>query len=393
MRYMNFLLLLFAFATPSCNKSNASFANIPLINISNVTQARSVNDMVFKFYVSISAGGFTEPITMRYTTVEGTAKSDKDFIPASGTLTIQPGSLSAYINVTVKGDSLRQNDLQFSVQLSDVKNATPANVEATGTIQNADGTYLPTNNDGYATPDHYSGYNLAWSDEFNNSKLDMNVWNTETGGTGWGNHELENYTGRLQNVFLSNGNLIIEARKENYGDNNYTSARLTTQGKKELQFGRVDVRAKLPVQKGMWPAIWALGSNINTVSWPACGEIDIMELIGKYPDSVYGTMHWKSAEGQAVHKGGSTGIASGDYSQKFHVFSIIWERDSIQWLVDDVPYFKGTKSDVTGNYPFNSPFFFLLNVAVGGDWPGSPEATTQFPQRMFVDYIRVFQRS
>jgi beta-glucanase (GH16 family) len=146
------------------------------------------------------------------------------------------------------------------------------------------------------------------------------------------------------------------------------------------------------VGKGIWPALWMLGANINTVSWPACGEIDIMELIGTFPGRTYGTMHWKNTSGTNSNKGSEFNLASGNFSDKFHVFSIIWEQDMIKWLVDDQLFLTTTRSDVgAANYPFNAPEFLLFNVAVGGNWPGPPDANTQFPQRMFVDYVRVFQ--
>jgi beta-glucanase (GH16 family) len=397
MQPMNLLVLLLSLSLFSCKKSdNGTPTNeqLPTVQLSDVTQQRKNTDVAARFYVTVLSSNFTKPISIAYATQEGTAKQGKDFVAANGTLTIQPGSTQAYVDVMVKGDSLRQNDLQFYVQFSNAQNALLGATKSTATILNADGTYLPTDNDGYSTPNNYAGYALSWSDEFDGAALDSKVWNTEQGNNnGWGNHELEYYTGRPQNVFLSGGNLIIEARKETYEGFNYTSARLTTQNKKTFQFGRIDIRAKLPVLKGMWPAIWALGSNISTVSWPQCGEIDIMELVGQTPSTVFGTLHWKNSANGHSYKGGQQALTSGDFSQKFHVFSILWEQDSIQFLLDDKPYYKGTKDIVDGPYPFNNPFFFLLNVAVGGDWPGNPDGTTLFPQRMFVDYIRVFQKN
>jgi beta-glucanase (GH16 family) len=265
--------------------------------------------------------------------------------------------------------------------------------KATGTIIN-DGTYLPTDTTGYHTPTSYAGYKLVWNDEFNGSKLNQNDWNYETGGGGWGNQELEYYTSRPQNIFVSSGNLVIEARKETYGGNDYTSARITTKGKQEFKYGRIDIRAKLPVDKGMWPALWMLGNNINSVGWPECGETDIMELIGKNPKQVIGSLHWKKADGSVGTFNNAYSLASEDFSQHFHVFSLIWSQDSLKILVDDIPYMKASRQDVSdGIYPFDNPSFLIFNVAVGGLWPGSPDDTTVFPERMFVDYVRVFQKN
>jgi beta-glucanase (GH16 family) len=173
---------------------------------------------------------------------------------------------------------------------------------------------------------------------------------------------------------------------------NYSSARLTTQTKKTFKFGRIDIRAKLPVSKGMWPALWMLGANIPTAGWPACGEMDIMELIGTYPGRVSSTMHWKNASGVHTSKGTNYTLQSGDFSQQFHVFSMVWAQDLIKCYVDDILYLTVSSADAgVSNYPFNADQFFIFNVAVGGDWPGPPDASTVFPQRMFVDYVRVFK--
>ncbi len=242
---------------------------------------------------------------------------------------------------------------------------------------------------GYKTPESYAGKQLVWRDEFDGDQLNSSDWNYEKGGDGWGNHELEYY--QPGNTTVRDGYLIIEARKEDAGGRNYTSSRLTTQGKKSFQFGRVDIRALLPKGQGIWPALWMLGSSISSMGWPKCGEIDIMELIGgglKDAD-VYGTAHWDST-GHAS-EGGKTSLPAGQtFSDQFHVFSIVWTTQTITWMVDDVP-FKTVDLGPDDRSELRGESFFLFNVAVGGDWPGSPDATTIFPQHMVVDYIRVFQ--
>lgn len=250
---------------------------------------------------------------------------------------------------------------------------------------------ISVKNEGYTSPSSYPGYKLAWSDEFNDSVIDKSSWNYETGNNGWGNNELENYTSSAANSFISKGGyLVIEARKEDSGL--YTSARMQTKGKREFTYGRMDIRAKLPKGKGIWPAIWMLGSAIDSVPWPTSGEIDIMELLGHRPDKIYGTIHWTNAEGKHDQLGGNYTLAGEDFSEKFHVFSILWDSTKIDWYIDNHKYFSANKKDINGNYPFNKPFFFILNVAVGGNWPGSPDSSTVFPQRMVVDYVRVFQK-
>lgn len=387
----NFFLLIGLFACSKGSSPSGGQTTMPSIKISDIALNRDVTNTTFRFYVDLSAAT-SGKVSVAYTTVDGTAKANKDYVPKSGTLTFDAAQTNSYIDVTVIGDSLRQSDQTFYVQLSSPAGGTLGTDKGTGTIKN-DGTYLPTDNTGYTSATSYPGYHLAWSDEFNGSTLSDQSWNFETGGTGWGNNELENYTARPQNAFLSSGNLIIEARKEDYGTNKYTSARITTKGKREFKYGRIDMRAKLPVAKGLWPALWMLGSNIDAVGWPACGETDIMELIGTHPNQVVGSLHWKLANGSAGTYNNTYTLASGDFSQQFHVYSLIWEQNSLQILVDDKVYVTATDANISnGTYPFNNPSFFIFNVAVGGDWPGPPDGTTTFPQRMFVDYVRVFQK-
>jgi beta-glucanase (GH16 family) len=392
--YFQYCLLMLALA--ACAKKNDSgggtnTGTAPAASIADATQTRGTASSVFRFYIDLAAAA-TAKATIDYTTVAGTAVAGKDFTAVSGTVSIDAGQTSAWVDVTVTGDSLRQSDQQFYVQLSNPKNCTLGTSKGTGTIVNSNGLYLTTDNTGYTTPTSYAGYHLAWSDEFNTSVFNTQNWNVENGGGGWGNNELEYYTGRTQNLFQSNGNLIIEARKESYSGNNYTSARINTAGKQQFQYGRIDMRAKLPVSKGMWPALWMLGSNIGTAGWPACGETDIMELVGQNPKQVVGSIHWKQGNGTNGTFNNSYN-ASQDFSQQFHVFSLVWDVNAVQILVDDQVYMSATNANVpTGTYPFNAPFFLIFNVAVGGDWPGAPDGNTVFPQRMYVDYVRVFQK-
>ncbi|MCL6525045.1 MAG: family 16 glycosylhydrolase [Thermoflavifilum sp.] len=381
----------------SCSKSSSSPSSSlqqPAITISDVTLARQPRqNIAFRFYLGLSASS-TQEVTVNYHTQSGTAIAGKDFVPDSGTVHFSPGSTQAYVDITVIADSLRQPNQTFYLILDNPTHASLSKTKGVATILNQDLPYLPTSDSGYTSPISYAGYQLVWHDEFNETALSSDDWNYEIGGNGWGNQELEYYTSRPQNVFLSDGKLIIEARNENYGNNSYTSARITTQGKHTFQYGRIDIRAKLPVATGMWPALWMLGSNIAQVGWPACGEIDIMELIGKNPREVVGSLHWKKADGSVATFNNKFDLTNGDFSQAFHVFSLIWSADSLQILVDDIPYVRTSRQDLSdGIYPFDQPFFLIFNVAVGGNWPGPPDQTTVFPQRMFVDYVRVFQKN
>ena len=192
---------------------------------------------------------------------------------------------------------------------------------------------------------------------------------------------------------MQDGHLIITAKEQTVGSSNYTSSRIISQNKYQFRYGRVDIRAALPQGKGLWPALWALGSNFSTVGWPACGEIDIMEKVGGpgLENEIHGTVHWQNA-GQAANFGGSTNLSTNTTDQ-FHVYSIVWTPSRISWYIDDnsTPYhvIDTTPSELD---EFRRSFFFIMNVAVGGTWPGSPDATTTFPQHMIVDYIRVFEQ-
>ena len=391
------LFILICAGTLACKKKGDDTPPpvVPVLKIEDASQPRTTTGSVMRFTVSLNKTT-TVPVSVDYKVTDGTAKSPADFTAATGTVTIPANQSTTELEVTIKGDpaDTRQNNIYFTVELNNPKGCTIGVQSATGTIITENGLSITTDNSGPTSPMTYPGYTLVWNDEFSGSTLDPNVWNQETGNgqNGWGNNELEYYTNSTKNTFVSNGNLVIEARKESLNGFNYTSGRMTTQNKKQFTFGRIDIRAKLPVGKGIWPALWMLGSNITTVGWPSCGEIDIMELVGTYPGRVYGTMHWKPVTGSSTNKGGQFDLSSGNFSQQFHVFSIIWKQDMIQWLVDDQVYFTGTKADVgAANYPFNAPQFFIFNVAVGGNWPGSPDANTVFPERMFVDYVRVFQ--
>ncbi|HXB92034.1 MAG TPA: family 16 glycosylhydrolase [Puia sp.] len=397
-RHYFLYILLIAAGINACKKSGGtgggqSTGSGPAVKVSDVTQARQAQPSAYRFYVDLSAVA-QQSASVNYTTVDGTAKAGADYTAVSGTLTIPAGQTEVFVDVQVSGDSLRRPNQQFSLQLSNPVNCTLGQATAVATILNTDLLYLPTDSTGYTTPTSYAGYHLAWSDEFNGNSVNTSDWNFEMGNNnGWGNQELENYTSRTQNAFVSAGHLVIEARQEAYGGNNYTSARMTTQGKQQFTFGRIDIRAKLPVAAGMWPALWMLGSNITTVPWPGCGEIDNMELVGKTPAQVLGSLHWQQSGGSEGTYNGPYDLSSGDFSQQFHVFSLIWASNSVQFLVDDHVYVNGGINNVTsGTYPFNSPFFFIFNVAVGGNFPGPPDGTTTFPQRMFVDYVRVFQQ-
>jgi beta-glucanase (GH16 family) len=241
-----------------------------------------------------------------------------------------------------------------------------------------------------------SCYELVWSDEFNYTGLpDSTNWTHEVGGSGWGNNELQYYTEkRTENARVEDGKLIIEAREESYQGSDYTSARLITYPSGNYwQYGKIEARMKLPYGQGIWPAFWMLGRNFfEGTGWPACGEIDIMEMIGGgegRDDKVHGTIHWDN-NGHAQY-GGSKQLSEGIFADAFHVFSIEWDDTEIRWFLDGVQYHI---VDITPSHmtELHQQFFLILNIAVGGNWPGNPNASTVFPQTMEIDYIRVYQQ-
>src|SRR5246127_1121757 len=256
--------------------------------------------------------------------------------------------------------------------------------------------------EGQAPQSATSVWKMVWSDEFNGpngSPVDSSKWVSETGGGGWGNNELEYYTNRLANAFQQDGNLVIKVLQEKYvgpGDvsRNYTSARLKTQGKFSQAYGRFEARIKIPRGQGIWPAFWMLADDIGKSGWPDCGEIDIMENIGKEPGLVHGTIHGPGYSGD--NGIGAPYALPGDqrFADDFHVFAAEWEPNAIRFYVDDHLYETRTPADLPkgAKWVYDHPFFVLLNVAVGGGWPGNPDATTVFPQTMLIDYVRVYAR-
>ena len=244
------------------------------------------------------------------------------------------------------------------------------------------------------SPESYPEYQLVWADEFEQSELDLGSWNFDIGGNGWGNNELQYY--KQDNVAIDRGHLVITARQESRGGRDFTSSRIKTEGEMEFGFGRVDIRAALPRGQGIWPALWPLGADFREVGWPFCGELDIMEMIGGAgrENTVHGTMHWnvggRDRPYTPTYEGGEFQLTSDDFGSGFNVFSMIREPGRVQWLVNDQVYFQRTLTAAPDFAPFANPFFLIFNIAVGGNWPGSPDVSTEFPQRMVVDYVRVF---
>lgn len=247
-----------------------------------------------------------------------------------------------------------------------------------------------------------AGKRLVWAEEF--EALDRASWSFETGGHGWGNHELQYYTDG-GNAFVQydamagSRVLVIEARRGApagadcwYGACQYSSSRLVTRGKREFQYGRIEARMRLPQTQGVWPAFWMLGGNFATAGWPRSGEIDIMEHVGFEPTLTHGALHGPGYSGDATPFTGTHDLGH-RVDTGYHVYAVEWDADGIAWFVDGVRFHAVTRAQVEarGAWVFDQPFFLLLNVAVGGGWPGNPDASSQFPQRLYVDWVRVHQ--
>ncbi len=378
--------------TTSCAKDDpGEDLQVPVARLSiddlAIDEGRSNSSIYISLRLSAPA---SQPVTVYLKAVSGTATAGEDFQELTNALVVfEPGDLQESYKVNIIGDDEFEGDETFTIEVESIENAEIEDGSATITLLGDDidtSLFIPEN--GFESAESYPGMELIWQDEFDGDDINSSFWTFETGGGGWGNNESQYY--RKENSSIVDGNLVIEARKEPYGGRSYTSSRMITKDKFFFQYGRVDIRAALPYGKGIWPALWMMGQNISSVGWPACGEIDVMELVGHQPGTTHGTAHWSNAENQHAQYGGSKSLSSGRFYDEFHVFSIIWDRSKITWLLDDVQ-FHTMNINPAELSEFRQEFFLLFNVAVGGNWPGYPNASTVFPQRMIVDYVRVFQ--
>lgn len=234
--------------------------------------------------------------------------------------------------------------------------------------------------------------NPIFEDNFNATQLDTTKWNIAVNNKGGGNQELQYYTNRSQNIQIKNGKLHLNALKENYKDRQYTSARINTKNKFSFKYGRVNVRGKVCNGKGLWPAFWLLPTHEKYGKWPLSGEIDIMEVLGNYPDTLFGTLHYADTLGKRIYQSGKKiNHKKNGYAGKFHTYSIVWQQNTITWLCDNVPYYTVTKNSILPNhYPFNQEFYLIINFAIGGNWPGKPD-DKYLPAQLIVDKISVYQ--
>lgn len=245
--------------------------------------------------------------------------------------------------------------------------------------------------------DDTTGYQLVWSDEFDyTGKPDSTKWGYDIGDNGWGNNELQYYTNDEVNARAENGMLVLEAHNYPDAEVQYTSARLVTREKGDWLYGKFEIKARLPYGKGIWPAIWMLPTDWFYGGWAASGEIDIMELLGHEPDRVYGTLHYGGSPPANVHTGNNYTLQNSTFASDFHIFTLEWEKEEMRWYIDGELYATQNEWYTQGHEypaPFDKKFHLIFNIAVGGNWPGYPDENTTFPQRMEVDYVRVYQKN
>lgn len=306
--------------------------------------------------------------------------SSNDVVPNSSSSTVPSSS----------------NDVSQSSSSAVIPGTSSAVIPGTdpGSSLSSSSAVLSSSSDAPSLVDTPADPTAFWSDEFQGDALDITKWSYEIGNSGWGNNEFQYYTDRTDNAFVKDGFLHIVAKKEDFETAKYTSARIITQDKFDFTYGTIKARIALPVGKGIWPAFWMLGANSETVGWPLCGEIDIIEAVND-ESVVYGTHHWDH-EGKHAQYGNSTKQHfDGHYEldiTEFHDYKMTWDKSAISMYVDDFMYQKIDISDASGEMgTFHKAFYFILNVAVGGSWPGFDIDDAQFPNEMIVDYIRVYK--
>jgi len=388
-------LLLFAFTLYSSSCSSDDPVKItPTILLSDQEiMEGNAGAVTLSYPVKLKEAVDTD-ILVSYATDDGSAFQNLDYVKKSGNLTIPAGSVEATLSIEIKPDQIKEGNEVFRLKFNANPGVTMQKSTATITIVNDDSD-LPYTTEDYSTPAAYQGWTLSWADEFDAASINGAWWTHEIGGGGWGNNELEYYTNSPENSCIEDGNLIIEARNDTWdGQHQYTSARMISKGKKSFGSSRTDIRARLPYGQGIWPALWMLGNSIDTKSWPACGEIDIMELIGNLPSTSHATVHWGADGANHKYKGNSYVLGEGIFHDRYHVFSVVRELNQMWFFVDDILIYQFSSKDLESQpNPFNDDYFFIFNVAIGGNWPGNPDETTVFPQQMAVDYIRVFEKN
>jgi beta-glucanase (GH16 family) len=393
MRLRLFVLLSILYSL-SCSSSEEPAPDTPQVEVGDISKTEGDDGItVVDFNIGL-AKAVAEDVILKYATDDASAFQGLDYKKASGQITIPAGSAEASISLEIVADLIKEGNEQFKLLLSSDMDVEFNKGTVLVTIGNDD-TQLPYDTEDYETPASYAGWSLAWADEFDGTEINTEWWTHEIGNgdNGWGNNELEYYTDATENSRIEDGKLVIEARDDSWNGQKYTSARMITRDKKSFASSRTDIRARLPFGQGIWPTLWMLGNNLGDKGWPACGEIDIMELVGHQPATSHATVHWGSSFDNHKYTGKGYNLSGEIFNDRFHVFTVVREFNRMWFYIDDVLFYEFSSKDLQGQpNPFNESFFFIFNVAIGGNWPGSPDETTVFPQFMKVDYIRVFEK-
>jgi len=393
---LRLLLLLTIMSFLKCTSSEEADPEItnPKINILDKNLLEGDDGInTIEYIVSLNSS-VDQDVTINYRTDDASAFQGLDYNKTSGQLTIPAGQLEASFTLEIISDLIKEGNEEFRVLFNSDMDV-DFNASTAYVIIGNDDDLLPYDLEDYTTPESYAGWTMAWADEFDGPEINTDWWTHEIGNgdNGWGNNELEYYTEAPENSRIEDGKLVIEARNDSWNGRQYTSARMITKDKQNFQICRADIRAKVPYGQGIWPALWMLGENIDEKGWPACGEIDIMEVVGHEPATTHATVHWGSNFENHKYTGKSYSLTGEIFNDRFHVFSVVKDFNRMYFFVDDILTFEFTSRDLQGQpNPFNDSFFFIFNVAIGGNWPGNPDETTVFPQFMEVDYIRVFEK-
>lgn len=385
----SFLSIIFIFG---CSSSEEVKKNIPDIIITDFERIEGDDGILQIEYAVKLDEVYSDDIILTYHSDDASAFQEADYKKVDGQLIIPAGKTEALLTLEIVSDKIKEGNEFFRILFDSDMEVEFGSKTANIKIKNDD-SILPYESADYTTPDEYTDWKLAWADEFNGTEINKDWWTHEIGNgdNGWGNNEMEYYTDAPENSRIEDGSLVIEARGDSWNGIKYTSARMVTKGNKTFGFSRTDIRAKLPYGQGIWPALWMLGNSIDQKGWPACGEIDIMELIGNHPSTSHATVHF--GDDNYIYIGDRYILTTETFNDRFHVFSVVRELNQMWFYVDDILMFSFSSKETQGQaYPFNEQFFYIFNVAIGGNWPGAPDATTVFPQRMEVDYIRVFEK-
>lgn len=327
------------------------------------------------------------PVTVTFSTVDSTAKAGKDFIPITdGKIVFNPGETIKSADVELISDTITEYTEQFKLQITKVENALGTGQSLTITISDDDFPKITLASDGYISSRSIPGLNLIFDDEFNDTSLNIYSWNYNLGATQW-RQQLQSYTFSDQNIFLSQGKLNLTARINGH---DYSSAGINTLNLFRIKYGLIQVRAKMPEGTGLWPSIWLLGTTFDGSNWPLCGEIDIATLRGQAPGQILGSVIYFLASSQSRERNYTLPNFQDTFSKQFHVFSILWQEDQIDWYVDNHKYMGLNQAEIGNGWPFNQSFWFNISLAVGGSLVGPPDMTTRFPQTMQIDYVRYY---